>query len=207
MCAFVCVCVCLCVCVCVCVTFASLAGSSSGHGWSSSLCAYWVSPGAVYGAEVTPERASARMEPTWMHVCTWILSQKLIKKRKKESTHQYQSLCIYACTRGSVARLSYSLTCRRGLATDKGNWKQDFCTTSKTGWSRRSSQPAPGRTCVFFFPFTCCIQSWAPLLVSWCQMLWAESVNATARTLLFTSISLWFICQEAQFALVTFTGC
>lgn len=55
--------------------------------------------------------------------------------------------------------------------------------------------------CVFehvSFLFTCCIQSWVPLLVSCSQMLWAESVRATAHTLFFTCISLWFICHTKK---------
>lgn len=43
---------------------------------------------------------------------------------------------------------------------------------------------------------TCCIQSCVPLLVSCSQMLWAESVRATAHTLFFTCISRWFIYHK-----------
>lgn len=39
----------------------------------------------------------------------------------------------------------------------------------------------------------CCIQSCVPLLVSCSQILWAESLRATAHTFSFTSVSLWFI--------------
>lgn len=57
---------------------------------------------------------------------------------------------------------------------------------------------------------TCCIQSCVPLLVSCSQILWAESVRATAHTFSFTSVSLWFIChhkKHIQNVLVIFAEC